>query len=128
MKKTVLWTLAIYGALLAAMALWMWSSSDPGTDSSLNQKTFDELVQELGKPQSEVHSGLTSRILDDAARRAYLAIPDRGGTDAGVEILVAKWVRSGSGSTPLETTVWLRAIDGRWVAFHNYRRYLIAGL
>jgi hypothetical protein len=128
MKKTILWSLGAYAIFLALLAWWINSDSNPGIDPSLNGKTLDELVQVLGMPESEVHLALDG-VRDEGARRAFLTIPDRGSADSGKVILEAKWVRSDPDlPTALETAVWLREIDGRWVAFHNYRRYLWAGL
>jgi hypothetical protein len=118
----------VVALLVSLFVLNLWLRADPGTDQSLNGKALDELVQELGKPQSEGYVALAD-IRTKNSGKAYLALPGRGNSDESARILEAKWLRSGGDlPTAMETTVWFHEVDGRWIAFHNYRRYQWASL
>jgi hypothetical protein len=124
-------SIALFLVLAACGGLvfkYVWDRRDPGIDPSLNGKTSDQLVQELGEPESSEETAFAS-LRDQQARAELARLDGTGEPDPRRRVLVLAWYRTRDDLPALlRTSVWFRWADGRWAAFHNYRGYLWAGL
>jgi hypothetical protein len=129
------WRLAFYAVIimicvgaLGLVVRFFRDRADPGLDEALNGKTIEQFIGELGEP-SHREPVSVKEISDPEARERHLKATNQNRRDQSKQVLIAEWYRSGDElPTTLQITVWFRWTDGKWLAFHNDRRYCWAGL